>query len=116
VRNQYHLEKQQILQFHGKGYRGINWVDSKKGRAPTAKVTHCGRSSFAHTKHTPPTNLWFIVHYWCTQSKHFRQSIIIIIINHGESACRVEPLCHQLGAPGACDAIIIIMIDPNLLL
>jgi hypothetical protein len=26
---------------------------------------------------------------------------IIIIINHGESACRVEPLCHQLGAPGA---------------
>jgi len=33
----------------------------------------------------------------------------------GESACRVEPLCHQLGDPGACNAIII-MIDPNLLL
>jgi len=114
MRNQYHLEKQRILQFHGKCYRGINWVDSKKGRAPTAKVTHYGRSSFAHIKHTPPTNLWFIAHYWCTQSKHFRQSIIIII-NPGESACRVEPLCHQLGDPGACNAIII-MIDPNLLL
>jgi hypothetical protein len=37
MRNQYHLEKQRIL--HGKCYRGINWVDSKKGRAPTAKVT-----------------------------------------------------------------------------
>ena len=63
MRNQYHLEKQWILQFHGSGYKGINWVDSKKGRVPTAKVTHCCWSPFAHIKHTTTNHS-----YRCTLS------------------------------------------------
>ena len=100
MRNQYHLEKQRILQFRGSGYKGINWVDSKKGRAPTARP-------IAAEVHSPTSSTQLTTNHSLSVHNitiHFRQSIIIIIIiiiitNNGESAC-VEPLCHQPGATG----------------